>query len=127
MVSVLIVKDESDVRETYVNLLESAGYTVAAVRFAQAALHLLVRESPDVIILDMQPPKVSGFLILSFIRRLKRLSRTKVIVAVGKTEMAGQDLRAWGADHYHYLTQPITLADLKHIIGRYTDVEPDEK
>jgi CheY-like chemotaxis protein len=53
---------------------------------------------PDIILLDMQLPHISGTMMLSYVRRLKRLKDTKVIILSGHHEMAKTAKALWDVD-----------------------------
>ena len=66
---VLVVDDEPSVRESLVQLLEEAGYDVNTATHGFDALLQLRRMVPDVIISDLNMPQMSGFELLSIVRR----------------------------------------------------------
>lgn len=57
---VLLVDDEADVRRTYSDILESAGYEVTAVATGEQALYRVDGVRPDVIVLDVALPGLDG-------------------------------------------------------------------
>ena len=57
---ILIVDDETDVRDALVRVLERAGYTVVAVEGAAAAYEELRQANVDVVITDIIMPKING-------------------------------------------------------------------
>jgi CheY-like chemotaxis protein len=66
---VLVVDDDASVRETVAVLLMSAGYDVAAAEDGFGALLQLRKMLPDLIISDLNMPHMSGFELLSVVRR----------------------------------------------------------
>ena len=118
MANILIIEDEIDVRDTYIDLLEAAGHTAEGVGTASQALQWLFRNVPDVIILDIHLPGESGLLVLSYVRRLRRLAQTKVIIASGHTELVSQAASFWGVDQC--LTKPISAATLNASVQELT-------
>jgi len=66
---VLVVDDDPSVRETVALLLMSAGYDVAAAEDGFGALLQLRKMLPDLIISDLNMPHMSGFELLSVVRR----------------------------------------------------------
>ena len=60
MVSVLVVEDHADLREMISVLLEAEGYEVRTAENGAAALDVLARERPSVILLDLMMPVMSG-------------------------------------------------------------------
>ena len=66
---VLVVDDEPSVRETVAVLLTSAGYDVTAAEDGFGALLQLRKMLPDVIVSDLNMPQMSGYELLSVVRR----------------------------------------------------------
>jgi CheY-like chemotaxis protein len=66
---ILVVDDNPGVRETLAMLLMCAGYDVAVAEDGFAALSELRKAMPDVVISDLEMPRMSGFELLSVVRR----------------------------------------------------------
>ena len=66
---VLVVDDDPSVRDSVARLLTSAGYDVAAAEDGLEALLRLNKVMPDVILSDLNMPRMSGFDLLSVVRR----------------------------------------------------------
>jgi CheY-like chemotaxis protein len=66
---VLVVDDDPSVRETVATLLISAGYDVATAKDGFGALVQLRKMLPDVIVSDLNMPQMSGYELLSVVRR----------------------------------------------------------
>ncbi len=67
--TVLLVDDDQDLRRVLGGILEEEGYTVVQAEDGQQAITLLFNVTPDLIISDIQMPKMDGF---EFFRRLER-------------------------------------------------------
>ncbi|MBI3268771.1 MAG: response regulator [Planctomycetes bacterium] len=61
MTEILVVDDESDVRQTLGEILESAGYHPVPAESAAQALEAIARRAPDAILLDLLMPGMDGF------------------------------------------------------------------
>ena len=105
MVKVLIIDDDPEICETFSDVLKYAAYEVHVLLSGADAFRVLPRLVPQVVLLDMQMPGVSGVVLLSFIRHLRRLARTKVIIISGHPEMALSAQQTWGADLF--LSKPV--------------------
>jgi CheY-like chemotaxis protein len=81
---ILVVDDDASVLQTSVLVLENKGYEVRAAQDGFAALAELRRSVPDVIISDLGMPNMSGFELLSVVRR--RFPQIPVIAISGKFE-----------------------------------------
>jgi CheY-like chemotaxis protein len=81
---VLVVDDESSVRETLAMILNGAGYDVSAARHGFDALLQIKRFGVDLVISDLNMPEMSGFELLSVVRR--RFPDIMVIASSGAYE-----------------------------------------
>lgn len=68
MAHILIVEDEAPLREAYQTILTTHGHKVESAADGEEALRLANKRVPDVILLDMKLPQVSG---LEFLRRIR--------------------------------------------------------
>ncbi len=66
---VLVVDDDPSVRDSVARLLMSAGYDVAAAEDGLEALSQLNKAMPDIIVSDLNMPRMSGFDLLAVVRR----------------------------------------------------------
>lgn len=120
---ILIVDDESAIREMIAVALEMAGYQCLEASNTQDAHTIIVDQLPDMILLDWMLPGASG---LEFARRLKRDVLTAeipiiMLTAKGEEDNKIQGLEA-GADDY--ITKPFSprelVARLKAVLRRTT-------
>jgi CheY-like chemotaxis protein len=66
--SILLVDDEESLRESMILVLELEGYTAQAVSSGQEALETIGHTPPDLIILDLSLPDISGWDVLHMLR-----------------------------------------------------------
>jgi DNA-binding response OmpR family regulator len=113
MTSVLVVDDDPTVREVVVSYLKAEGYVVHEAGDGETALSLLGRERPDLLVLDVMLPGVSG---LDVCRRVRAAMPVPIILltALGDEEdrVAGLEL---GADDY--VTKPFSPRELVLRVG----------
>jgi CheY-like chemotaxis protein len=81
MAHILIVDDESEVRETLRKILERAGYEITEAAGGEEALRMLGEREPDVCILDILMPDKDGLEVIREVR--KRLPDLKIIAISG--------------------------------------------
>src|SRR5436190_3487157 len=117
MGTILIVDDDIEICDTFSDILKYAGYDVYVVKSGAEAFKVLRRVSPDVVLLDMNMPGVSGVLTLSFIRHLTRLAHTRIIIVSGHPELAATAKAVWGADLS--LAKPVSPRQLLDAVGTY--------
>lgn len=77
---ILIVEDDDFLRSLAVSKVTNEGHDVSVAADGEQALEVLSQEIPDLILLDLMLPGVSGFEVLRSIKDNSNLSDTKVIV-----------------------------------------------
>lgn len=109
--SVLLIEDNEDAREALALLLEHHGYFVRSAENGADALELCSRETPDLVITDLEMPILNGFDVLKTMRTIPVLTDVPVIVLSAHDDtddrVAGLDL---GADDF--LAKPVHLDEL---------------
>ena len=118
----LIIEDDEDLSAIFDEALSAAGYQTEIIRNGRAALTRLQTVSPDVVILDMHLPQVTGAEILRFIRSEKRMSFTNVVVTTADAIM-GEQVRDT-ADFV--LIKPISFGQLRDLTARLNPANPEE-
>src|SRR5436190_2047321 len=114
MSHVLIVDDDANTREALAVLADQEGFTTAlAGSVAEARIHL-VRQRPDVILMDLKLPDGSG---IDLMEDLEDRSSIETILITGhaSVESAVEALRLGASD---YLTKPVNLQRLKAVLSR---------
>jgi DNA-binding response OmpR family regulator len=84
----LIVEDETDLAIIFSKALQEAGFETQIVRAGDTALMWLTSTTPQIVVLDLHLPRVSGEEVLEQIRADERLATTKVIIATADPRMA---------------------------------------
>jgi CheY-like chemotaxis protein len=110
----LIVEDELDISIVFSRALQAAGFETAVIRTGDTALEWLSSSTPDIVILDLNLPRVTGPEILQYIRADTRLAETPVIVATAYARLA-EGIRDQ-ADRV--LFKPISFAQLRDLSAR---------
>jgi CheY-like chemotaxis protein len=80
---VMIVDDVIDSCEALAKFLERAGYRVRCVPNGREALADIIRDTPDVVILDLMMPEMDGPTLLEILRLYLRLQTLPVVVLTG--------------------------------------------
>jgi putative two-component system response regulator len=123
---VLVVDDIAANVELLKSLLAREGYTVVTASDGQQALEMVERERPDLVLMDVLMPKLSGFEVCERIKHHEttRLTPVVLITALYEREDKIQGINA-GADDF--LTKPVNAHELKARVRslvrlkRYTD------
>lgn len=123
--TILIVEDEKDLAELVALNLTRAGYLTRVAPNGRAALAAVASELPDLIILDLMMPELSGTEVASRIRSDPRTSLIPIIMATAKGEEIDQLVGlSVGADDY--VTKPfsmkVLLARIEAVLRRSRQV-----
>ena len=101
MTTVLVADDDSDIRDLVAFKLGQAGYTVLSVGDGLAALEAARTHQPDLVVLDLMMPGLSGLDVCAQLRRSPQTASLPVIMLTAKAQE--QDVTAGfatGADDY---------------------------
>ena len=112
--SILVVDDDSLVRQTFGEVLGASGYRVTLADSGMAALALLDAAQPDVVLLDIAMPGMNGLDTLA--RIISRRPRLPVVMITGYTDiaLATEAVRRGAADYVH---KPVDLDDLARAVA----------
>ncbi|MBN1426995.1 MAG: response regulator transcription factor [Anaerolineae bacterium] len=108
---ILVVDDDKDVLISIVEILEDSDYTVKAASNGQAALDLIAKQLPDLVVLDIVMPDMDGLEVCRRIRADPFTSKLPVIflTARGRATDIVHGLDTGGDD---YLTKPFEVIEL---------------
>lgn len=114
---ILLVEDHPQNSYLVAFLLENRGYEVEAVVDGAEALEAIERRAPDLILMDMQLPRIDGY---EATRRIKADERFKHIplVAVTAHSMRGDQDRAVAAGCDMFVTKPIDGDELLALVEK---------
>jgi len=119
----LIIEDDYDLSDIFAQALQAAGFETQIIRSGDTALARLASTTPDVVVLDLHLPHVSGVDILQEIRADARLAETRVIVATADPRAA----EVLEDQATLVLLKPISFGQLRDLAGRLRQVaRPDE-
>lgn len=102
MIKIVIVEDDCYMREEIVAILEKEQYEVSCVADFIHAAEEILRQSPDLVLLDLNLPEVSGFEICKGIRQK---STVPILVLTGRNQLK-DELHALGLGADEYLNKP---------------------
>jgi len=104
---VLIIEDDASVCELLFSCLTKSGYRVSATQSGEAALTQIEEDPPDLVVLDLNLPGMSGLDVCRVMRQDPWMSKIPVLMLTGKSEeddiVAGLEV---GADDY--MTKPFS-------------------
>ncbi len=101
-----------------VRRLNKDGHTVLVAADGEEALVILQRESVDLILMDIQMPKLDGFQTTAAIRERERSSGGRIpIIALTAHALEGFRQQALDAGMDGFVTKPIRFDELRRVIG----------
>ncbi len=111
MPEVLVVDDEPNILLSLEFLMQQAGYKVATAADAERAVELIAEHCPDLILLDISLPGMSGFDLLEQLRQQTGTLNLPVIMLTAHgREVEREKGMALGANDY--ITKPFSTRDL---------------
>jgi two-component system response regulator HydG len=116
--SVLVVEDDETFRGVLIDILTGAGHAVVAVGDGQAALEALEHGSFEVVLLDLNLPRVSGINVLSAQPALHTDARFIVMTAFGTVDSAVEAMKLGAHD---YLRKPFREEEVLFLVARAHD------
>ena len=115
---VLIVEDNDLNMKLFNDLLEAHGYNTLQTRDGVEALKLARQHRPDLILMDIQLPEISGLEVTKWLKEDDDLSHIPV-VAVTAFAMKGDEERIREGGCQAYISKPISVAHFLDTIRRY--------
>ena len=111
MTKILVAEDDPDIRELIALSLRFAGYEVIPAADGQQAVDLAVERKPDLIMLDIRMPRLTGFEALEQIKQRDEFAQTPVVILSAKGQeseiQAGLELGA-----IQYILKPFAPDEL---------------
>ncbi len=117
---VLVVEDDPSISALLGKALDNGGYQVVTAGDGEAALILCVEERPDVILLDVNLPKLDGFSVAKRLKGVDSLKSIPIIFLTAKDRPADMIL-GLQAGAKHYVTKPFNIDDLMKKVRKLVD------
>ncbi len=105
---ILVVEDENELANVYTMRLEAEGFEVKRVEDGEAALAIVKDFHPDLILLDVMMPKISGFEVLDILRNTPETATYKVVMLTALSQESDkQRAKDLGVDDYIVKSQVV--------------------
>ncbi|HNP82848.1 MAG TPA: sigma-54 dependent transcriptional regulator [Nitrospira sp.] len=114
----LLLEDEASVREAFALRLRDQGYVVQTAESGEEALGLLRSFEPDVLVVDLVMPNLSGLDVLSRVKQMSPALPIIVLTARGTVKDAVEAMRLGAFD---FVAKSIDMDDLLHTLRRATE------
>ena len=109
---ILVVEDDTDVADTIRRQLSSAGFEVIVTHRGADALEIAKRGRPDLIMLDVKMPGMSGFEVCRHVRANPRLADIPILFLTGKKDISDK-IEGFEAGADDYLVKPYDHTELE--------------
>ena len=117
---ILIVDDSSSVRNFVSTVLEKKNFSTIKASDGATALEALENETVDLVITDLEMPKMHGFEFISLVRKNKKFKELPIVILTGKTGKEEQEKGAeLGANAF--IGKPFKETDLLDVIARFIE------
>lgn len=118
---ILLVEDDESLANVYITRLRAEGFDVRHVSDGEEALANARTYHPDLVLLDVMMPKVSGFDVLDILRNTPETANLKVIMLTALSQQSDQDrAKSLGADDYLVKSQ-VVISDVVDRIRHHLD------
>ena len=105
---ILLVEDDTALASVYRSRLELEGFDVCEANNGEDALSLAVSEHPDLILLDVMMPKISGFDVLDILRNTPETTNIRVIMLTALSQPKDKErAEQLGVDDYLVKSQAV--------------------
>jgi CheY-like chemotaxis protein len=115
--TVFIIEDEEDAAELFAEMMRISGFRVVKTSRSTPAIAMMTADKPDLVLLDIMMPEISGLDILRQMRRDPNLANIPVIVVTAKG-MPTDIKNGMEAGASTYLTKPVGFLELKEAVER---------
>jgi DNA-binding response OmpR family regulator len=113
--TVMIIEDEPDAADLFAEMMQLNRYRVLKTYSGTPAMALIEQEKPDLIILDIMMPGVSGLDVLRYLRASADFGGIPVVVVSARVS-PDAIAEAMNAGATVYLTKPVSYTDLKNAV-----------
>jgi CheY-like chemotaxis protein len=113
--TILVADDDADIRLMLKTLLLMRGYRVVEARDGQEAVDIVMETTPDLILMDLQLPRLNGFAVARFVRTTDSLRSVPIIVVSAHDPLKHRGL-ALAAGCNTYVQKPIEFDRLDEMI-----------
>jgi two-component system cell cycle response regulator len=113
---ILLVEDDLALATAYKVRMEAEGFDVRHCPDGEEAMQEALSYHPDLILLDIMMPKISGFDVLDILRNTKETAHTKIIILTALSQPADrQRAKDLGADEFLVKSQAVIADVMKRI------------
>jgi putative two-component system response regulator len=108
---ILVVEDDPTVGAALEHILRSEGYRVTRARDGRAGLAAVLADPPDLMLLDVNMPHMSGFEVAKRVKADPKTSLLPIVILTGESEFEAR-LQAWDAGADDFLSKPFQVVEV---------------
>jgi len=110
--TVLICDDEAHIRESIRYAVSKEGYTYDMVSDGLSAYETAIANKPDLIILDVGMPEMTGFEVCAKIRKIDNMKKTKILILTAFGQSTDKN-KAYQSGADDFMTKPFSPRELR--------------
>jgi two-component system, OmpR family, phosphate regulon response regulator PhoB len=119
---ILLVEDDDALASVYVTRLQTEGFDVRRVANGEDALASAISYKPDLVLLDVMMPKVSGFDVLDILRNTPETANLKIIMLTALSQESDKErAESLGVDDYLVKSQ-VVIADVIERVRHHLNI-----
>lgn len=122
-IRIVLVDDDPEIAQAVVNYLEPERYHIRVIGDGALVMPAVREENPDVVILDVHLPSMSG---LEILRQIKSENPNTPVIIVSGYVSTDNAIEAMRQGAFEYLTKPFRLSELERVLGRATGLSAAE-
>jgi DNA-binding response OmpR family regulator len=126
-IKLLIAEDEADVLRIMAKDLAQQGYAVVTAQDGEEAWRKIQSEKPDIVLLDLIMPKLTGFDVLSRLRKNPTTEKWQPVIIVSAKSELDDMQKGFAMEADHYLTKPCKMEDVLRAIKLMRSLIPQHK
>lgn len=109
MATILVIEDDTTIRDTLEFSLKLAGFSVLSAKNGEQGLQLATEDNPNLILLDLMLPKIDGFTVC---KRIRSKNETVPILMLTALDAEKDKLKGFNAGADDYITKPFSSDEL---------------
>lgn len=123
-IRIVLVDDDPEIAQAVVNYLAPERYHIRVIGDGALVMPAVREENPDVVILDVHLPSMSG---LEILRQVKSENPNTPVIIVSGYVSTDNAIEAMRQGAFEYLTKPFRLSELERVLGRATGLSAAEQ